>query len=63
MRKTRAVWCKDAVQIGDMLRNSETELVYRRAEIAKNFQIKICCFKTVLIDVLKTEIQLQINKI
>jgi hypothetical protein len=46
MRKTRAVWSKDPVQIGDMPRNSETELAYTRAEIAKNFQIKIFCLRS-----------------
>lgn len=61
--ENKAVWCKDAIQIGDMLHNSETELAYRRTEIAKNFQIKIFCFKTVLINVLRTETQVQLNKI
>lgn len=45
MRKTRLVWGQDAVQIGDMLCNSETELLQRTEGIEKNFQIKIRCFR------------------
>jgi hypothetical protein len=45
MRKTRIVWGQDVAQIGDMPRNSETELLDRRAEMAKNFQIKIRYFR------------------
>lgn len=47
MRKTRLVWGQDAVQIGDTLCNSETELLWRTEEIEKNFQIKIRCFRSV----------------
>jgi heptaprenylglyceryl phosphate synthase len=60
MRKTRALWGQDAVQIGGTLRNSETELLHRRTEIAKNFQIKIHCFRTDLVAVLRFESKLQV---